>query len=214
MIQIRVVLLIVASVVAVALLEFAGVALASRLPRRQSWILGSSILVIYAGLLCWRPPELLVSNSIVMVVAVVAGCLLGGSLTSVPAIRYFSVAASIGDMVSFTLGPTRVLLDRFGGQSGSVVQYLTVGLFFRHRLIPMIGIGDLIFLGAYMVALRTLGHAGLVQVLVPLAGLLGALFVGLLVGGVFGIPFMAVAVVGYLTLDRRYRTTRTTGRAR
>ena len=88
-----------------------------------------------------------------------------------------------------------------------LVTYLTVSIPLAGRTVPVLGIGDLLFLAAYFAALRRSGYWALVAFAVPVAGLLVALGVGLAVGGVFGIPFMAAAVVAWV-----WRTGRRAGK--
>jgi hypothetical protein len=109
----------------------------------------------------------------------------------------------LADIVSFTVGPTRALLDRFGGSTGTLVPYLAVTIAWRGQQVPVAGIGDLILLGVFFLGLRQVGFRAWAGWAVPTLGLLVALAVGLVAGGVFGIPFMAAAVVAVLYARRR-----------
>lgn len=199
----EVLLLIFAVVLLAAAVEYVVVAYAQRLRRGVQWRILLPVLLLYGLLLYLRPSNLLLSNGIVLAVTTLGGTLIGAGLTTRSTVISFSIASSLADILSFTVGPTRILLDQFGGATSSLVTYLTITIPVREQVLPLIGIGDLMILSAYFAALRQLGCSALVSFGAPLSGVIAALSVGLVLGGVFGIPFMAVAVVGVLLLSRK-----------
>jgi len=196
-------LLIFSLVLLAAAVEYGVVAYTRRLRRNVLWLLLLLILVLYGLLLYFRPSNLLLSNAIVLAVTTIGGTLIGIGITTRGAVVSFSIAASLADIMSFTVGPTRILQDRFGGAINSLITYLTLTITVRGHVAPLIGIGDLMILSAYFVALRELGYSPWIAFGAPVIGVIVALLVGLVFGGAFGIPFMAVAVVVLLLLSHK-----------
>jgi hypothetical protein len=183
--------------------EFAAVSFLARSNKAQSQWAIAVALAVYVTLLITRPASLVASNLAVFAVSAVAAVFLGRGLRAERAIVAFSIAASIGDIVSFTLGPTRRLLRDAARGTGSLLSYLTLSIPLGKQVVPVIGIGDLLILGVLFVALGQIGTAAQIRFAVPTAGLLIALGVGLIAGGAFGIPFMASAVVVYFYARRK-----------
>ena len=103
--------------------------------------------------------------------------------------------------ISYLGGVTAALSHAF--QHGSnLLPYLCLSFPVHGRLRPVVGIGDLVVITAVYLALRRLGHNGLLAFTGPFAGLALALAIGLLIGGVFAIPFIAATTSAYLWFVR------------
>ena len=159
------------------------------------------IVVAYATALWYRPPSLIVSNTVVLGLAIAAATAIGRRFREAQSIIAFSIAASIADIISFTVGPTRSILENAERTSGSFISYLALSIPRLEGIVPVVGVGDLLVLGVYFVALKQVGATALWRLPIPTAGLLVALGVGLMTGGAFGIPFMALAAIAYLLLS-------------
>ncbi len=180
-----------------------SVALLARLSRRArlGFLLG--VLAVHGLLLATRPAQLVLSNAVVVASSAAVALALGAGLRDQRSLISFAITASVADIISFAIGPTRALLDRFGGSTGTLVTYLALTLPWQGRRLPVVGIGDLVLLGVFFLAVRQLGFGAAVSWAPPTVGLLVALAVGLLVGGVFGIPFMTAAVIALLIARQR-----------
>ena len=161
----------------------------------------------FAGLLIFRPPSLLLSNTAVLVISAVGARWLAGILRGEGAVFAFSMAASVADIVSFFAGPTRHLLDGAETGPGSVVSYLAFSIPVGGSVLPLLGAADLLFVGVYFLVLRALGATVPTAVALPTLGMLLAMAVGLWLGGVPGIPFLAGVSVAYLLFRTRVRRT-------
>lgn len=199
------ILIVVATLASATLAATAATQLdrAPRIPARSAAI---ALLAGYLALLLSRPDSVALSNVTVVAAGAAAGVLIAGLVASREALVALAIAASIADIVSFTTGPTRWLLDRDPTDAGAgLLEYLTVTLPWGDRLLPVVGIGDLMFTAAYYLILRTLRVAPGLALAAPLAGLLVALAVGLAFGGAWAIPFMSattVAAAHWLSLPR------------
>ncbi len=179
---------------------FAVTAQTSRL--RPAPLLAATALVLtgYAAVLVTRPDGWLRADVVVLVVAVALGSSLGLLIDSRVALASFCLAASVADVVSFYTGPTAELLERYRSGANDLLLYLCLSLPIQDTLRPIIGIGDLFILAAIYFVFHRLGHRGVAAFAAPVAGLLVALGVGVAVGGIFGVPFVAATTLAYLWL--------------
>jgi hypothetical protein len=130
--------------------------------------------------------------------------LIGRGIKTVPSIVSFSIAGSIADIVSFNWGPTHFFMKAAEQLNpASLLNLMAFSIVFKGSICPIVGLGDFIFIGIYFIALRQIGAGSWAQFIIPTAGLLGALVVGVLVGGIYAIPFMAAVVIGYLFFTHR-----------
>lgn len=189
----------------------AATAYTSRL--RPAPLLAATVLVAagYATLLAARPDGWLLANVTVFAVAVFLGSTLGWLVRSRVALVSFCLAAAVADVLSFYGGPTARLTEAFRSDSNDLLRYLCLSLPIQDSLRPIVGIGDLIILGTIYFAFHSLGHRGAAAFAAPASGLLLALVVGLAVGTVFAVPFIAATTLGYVWATGR-RTERSDDR--
>jgi hypothetical protein len=112
----------------------------------------------------------------------------------------FSIAASAADLYSYTRGATARISDNYQDGSSDLLTYLMISLPIEGRIQPLIGIGDLFIISTIYFALVRLAYKGPQLLLAPLSGLLIAIVIGLMVGGIFGIPFIAATTILYMFL--------------
>lgn len=165
--------------------------LAESTRRRLFW----TVLLAYALAVGVNLESLLLGNTLVLAAAVVGGAKIGSLFSSRSALIAGSVAASVADIVSFTIGPTRWLFEGIDLERWGRINYLMISMPWGHRLVPVMGVGDLLFVAVFYHAMRHLGVPRWLCLAAPLAGLTVALAVGLRLSGAFGIPFMTAAVL-------------------
>jgi hypothetical protein len=161
-------------------------------------------LAVYIGLFFLRPVSVILSDTFMLLSAAGFGVIVGRGIKTAPVIISFSIAASIVDILSFTAGPTRAIIkaaEQHG--QGSLLNIMAFSIVLNGQVRPIIGLGDFLILGTYFVTLCQLNVGFSMQFVVPTAGLLAALMVGVMVGGVYAIPFMAAMVIGYLLFTHR-----------
>jgi len=160
-------------------------------------------LSLYVLMCVMRPPLWWLSDMLVLSAAVLAASLLARSLSSLPALISFAIAAGIADFVSFTSGVTKKIIAAHAAGS-TLLQYLSISVPLPGvPLAPLAGIADLFILGVLCASMHALGWRR-ASLFVPAAGLLVAAFVGLAVGGICAVPFMSAAVIAYALLARRH----------
>lgn len=185
------------------LLLFAGSLAARRLPRRERLIAAVVAASGYLSLLATRPGVPALAGALVVAAAIALGVVLALMVRSAVALASFCLAASAADLISTTSGITRQLVDAAARGDGDLLLYLVVSAPAAGRWLPVIGIADLAVAATIIQVLRGLGSGRRAAVAVPGAGLLVALVLGLFLGGVPGVPWIALPTLAYLLLALR-----------
>ncbi len=182
---------------------------ASRLLAPLSKAIQNRIGIVSAGLcalaLAFRHTSLAASNCLVLSLALVAGMLMSRTIRSMGALKTFLIVASVADLVSTQLGPTKWFLEQaqnpqhLGQLHGvAILQYLALSIWLKGYLVPVIGFGDLLFFTVCAFATSRFGWPEVAVFAVPLAGILAALGLALVFNRPMpAIPFIAGAVIGY-----------------
>ena len=160
-------------------------------------------IALYAVVLVARPANLLITNVLVLLVALLVGSFLGKLFVNSSALVSFCITAAIVDIISSQVGITAKLSHAFQTGSSPLLQYLSLSFSIHKSLHPIVGISDLVVITAIYFALRRAGQVGWLAFAAPAAGLLLALAVGLLVGGIAALPFIATTTVAFVMITRR-----------
>ena len=159
-------------------------------------------LGLYSAVILALPTNSLITNASVLLVAVSVGSLLGVVFINPSALVPFCITAAMVDIISSQIGITAKLSHDFQTGSSPLLRYLSLSFSVQERLRPIVGLSDLIVMTAIYFALRRAGSVGLLAFAAPVAGLLLALAVGLLVGGIAALPFIAATTVAFVMLTR------------
>lgn len=195
-------LIIFVAILVACLLVFAGTLLATKLNRLPLFSATALVLVIYLAFYLLQVRNWVVLSGLVLVTAVLVGACIGRTVSSETALVALCTAAAVADLVSFSFGLTHVILSSYAGGRSRLLLYLTFSVPIRSHVVPLVGIGDFIILGAIFPGLRKLGYTLSEAFLAPVTGLMIAVMVGLLVNGIFALPFIAGAVIGYILIKR------------
>lgn len=183
------------AVVVSCLLEHWAARFLSSLSRsRQNLVLAFSFLGALA--LATFQTNVATTNCLVLVTALAAGILLSRTVGSVGALVTLLVVAGVVDFVSAQAGPSRWIVAQARQARGvPLLQFLAVSIPLKGKIVPVIGVGDLMFFTVCVAALTRAGWTGAQALAAPLAGLLTALAVGLWAGFTPALPFVAAAVM-------------------
>jgi len=184
------------------LIVFIGIRLISKL--KKGILLGVTlpVILVYVGLLIIQPDNLLISNALVLITSIMVGSLLGMLISNEASVIVFSVTAAIVDLVSFSGGITAKIISNYQSGGSLLLHYLSISIPVGSKIIPIVGIGDFIIVGAIFYSLKRLNYTNTECFLVPTIGLLIALVVGLIVGGIYAVPFIATAVIVFFIYRR------------
>jgi hypothetical protein len=170
-------------------------------PRASLWIT-LSVLASYAALLAWRPPGFLLADILVLAAGAFGGFLMARALRTPPGLVAFAITAAIADAISFNRGITRVLIERSHTGKSSLLFDLCISVPVpRLGVTPIMGVGDLFVMAAFMAALQYLGYRR-ADFFVPAGALVAAVVVGLAVGGVPAVPMLSGAVIVFMAVAR------------
>lgn len=190
-------------VVISCLLEYWAARFLSSLPgSKQKRVVGCSLALCALPLALFRT-SIVTSDCFVLLTALVAGILLSRTVGSVGALVTMLLVAAVVDFISTQVGPSRWLVEQARQSRGvTVLRYLAVSIQLRGKIIPIIGVGDLMFFTVCVTTLRRMGWTGTKAFAAPVAGLLSALGVGLWAGFTPALPFVAAAVLLSAGLSR------------
>ena len=201
-------IIFVATLIA-CVLVFVGTALTLKLGWRA--LVSGTILValIFAAICVTRPGSWVVSTGVVLVTAIFAGTAIGKTIKSEPALIAMCMAAAVADVVSFSVGLTHKMLTSYMSGGSQLLVYFCFSVPIGSVIAPLVGIGDLLILGALFCGLRNLGYSATETFVVPVTGLFAAVVIGLLVNSIFALPFVAGSVIIYILVKRKmYSTSR------
>ena len=175
----------------------------SRLDFRAQMVVAGMWFAIHVAAFQSGIDGLWVSNALVVGSAASVAALVARTVRTPGPLVALAVTASIVDIVSFTSGPTRFLLDSGSDSISEALRYLAIAMFVDGDLVAVVGVGDLLIFGVLFLGLRQQGHSRRTAWAVLTAGLLVALLFGLFWGGAFGIPFMAIGAIALTYRSRR-----------
>lgn len=162
-------------------------------PRAQRVALAFAALA-HAALLVARPAGAVVTNTMVLVSAALAGVAVAAAARTPRRLAVFGVAASALAVAAYLAGAGRGLL----GGAGELARYFFVSVPVGAGYRPVAGWADLAVLAAFYVALRRAGAGVGLAALPPTAGLVLAHGVGLAHGPALAIPLMTGATLAAL----------------
>jgi hypothetical protein len=168
--------------------------LVPRMAHPWTTALATGLLLTYATALVLRPAAWPVMDLAVLTGAVGGVLLLERGLRTPAAVAAFLGVAGLVDILSVSGGVSRMLIERYREGTSDLLLYLTLVVPIRGRVIPIVGIGDLLVGGAAAAALFRLGLRPVAVAGTFAVGLLTALAYGLWRGGAPAVPFIAAAV--------------------
>jgi hypothetical protein len=184
------------------ILVFAGVEGARRLSRKIYAVAAVIVVSAYGICLVTQPSSWLLADALVLLAAVVLGGVLSRAANSEAALVAFLMAAII-DAFSATGGLTSKIVDSYAAGQSRLLQYLSISVPITGRIVPIVGVGDLLFASAIMHTLSRFRHPRIAVLLVPLGGLMLALILAFTTRFIAGLPSVAAVTTAYLLLHKR-----------
>ena len=182
-----------------AIAVFTGVYSVRKAPLKPSLAFAAGLFLAFMVSLALPPAPAFLSNALVLAGAVGLGVFISFFLTSNGALAAFCVAVAVVDFFSFGGGLTSKLIAAAKSGNVDLLKHLVIYLPQPGgKLVALVGVGDLVILGALYASLMENHHPPGAALFVPTAGLVFAILTGLVIGGVYGIPFIAAAILLYL----------------
>jgi hypothetical protein len=186
-----------------AALIFLGIRLSERIP--SQWRIAAALLLAALFLLLFllRIYHWTAADILILLLSIAAGKVIGGIVKSRQALAVFCITLAVMDLLSFYFGPAASLISNYRNGNRLALQFLSLSVPLGGEVQPIMGIGDTMTLASVYAALIGLRVPAGRSFLIPLAGLSAALAVGLAVGGICALPFLAAAVILYLAVPAR-----------
>ena len=178
-----------------------GRALVLSSPGKGTWVSGA-ILPPYALLLIWQPDGIWLSNASAVIVGGCLGFLLSRLLTSSAAVIAFLLTATVVDLLSFSGGFTDEILQAYRSGESELLRFLAVFVNSEGGTRAVIGVGDLVILTASYLGFQRATASEVEPAFWLLGGLSAGLALGLLVGGLPGVPFVAAGALFFVARRR------------
>jgi hypothetical protein len=190
-------------IVTTGALLFAGTQVLRWLQSRDRVLIAALGIVACVLIMRWEPTWWLVSDLAVVLAALAVGIAIGSALRSGPALIAFCVVAGIVDVLSFSGGLTRRIVELYGAGESPMLVYLSITVRLGGSVRPIIGIGDLVVTTGLFTGFGQMGYRGWLPFTVPVLGTLLALGVGFVLGGAPALPFIGATTVVYVLLRSR-----------
>jgi hypothetical protein len=163
----------------------------------QRLLLSAICLILYGIGLLFAPSRWLLFDFAVLLgalgVVLLLERLIGGDAR---AVLVFVMVAAVVDIVSFSSGLTRTIIDQYRAGDSDLLLYLSLVAPYRGRVIQIVGIADLVIGGTVATVLFRYQYRFFPVWAAIGAGLVSALGVGLWrSGGVPAVPFIAGATM-------------------
>lgn len=136
-----------------------GAAQISRLDIKAQLVLAGVWLAIHLAAFLSKVGGPWLNDALVLGSAASIGALLVRTVRTPGSLMALAVTASVVDIVSFTGGPTRFLLDSGSNSISEALRYLAVSVSVDGDLVAVVGIGDLLIFGVFFLGLRSQGHS-------------------------------------------------------
>jgi hypothetical protein len=200
--------LMTTAILAVAMLASAGVGMAVArvlvaLDRRLSIPAVLLVAAAYTLALLWQPASSWASNALVLLGGGCAGFALGLLLGSPASVLAFLTTAAVVDLVSFSDGLTRQIVEAYRSGGSTALRFLATFVTVDGREHAVVGLGDIAILAAAYVGFSRAAGSDREPATWLLAGLLAAFIAGVWLNGAPGIPFIAAAGWGYAVVHAR-----------
>ncbi len=152
-------------------------------------------LLIYVAIVSSGYYHFLVVDLLILLVAVVFGNLIASFVNGKSALIVFCVTAGLVDIYSYFNGLTHAIVSNFGEGKDPLLLYLGVAFPLESQPVFVAGIADWLIIAGIFYGLTGLGYSRSFSFLVPWSGLLLAVIIGLLAGGIFAIPFISFITI-------------------
>ncbi len=191
-------------IIAVCVLLFFGGKLTDKLSRTARLIALAAGIVAYVVLILTRMAVWELSDALILVIAILAGAYIGDSMRLRPALITFCIVVAVVDFVSSLGGLTAKIIGDYQHGQNLMLLYLSVSVpLVSRQVAPIVGIGDVITLASIYTSMRRIGYSDWIVFLTPTLGLVLAVVVGLLVGGIYALPFVSAATILLLLVKKK-----------
>jgi hypothetical protein len=194
------ILLIYGVVVISAFIVQIGVRVLKKIQQKKIFIALALAVLIYCIMISFQVSKWFISDSLLIIISILAGFAIGNSISTISSLIVFCIIAGIVDFVSFTGGLSAKIIEDYSKGQNLILQYLCISIPIDGKIVPLLGIGDLFVLGIILRSLNKIGFESWFVSLIPIAGLLIALFLGLMFHGIYALPIIGGMTILFLLI--------------
>jgi hypothetical protein len=177
-----------------------GVQLLKKIPLNRIYLALAVTVLIYTLMILFKASNWFISNLLVISISILAGFSIGSSISTKSSLIVFCITAGIVDFISFKGGLSAKIIEDYASGHNLLLQYLCIVIPYNGKIVPLLGIGDLFVLGIIFRSLIRIGYKSWFISLIPIAGLLIALFLGLMFQGIYALPFIGGMTILFLLI--------------
>jgi hypothetical protein len=192
------ILLIYGVVTISAFMVQTGVRALKNIELKKIYIALAAAILIYCLMILLQGSDWFISDCLIIIISILAGFVIGNSISTISSLIVFCITAGLVDFVSFTAGLSAKIIEDYSKGHNLILQYLCISMPIDGKIVPLLGIGDLFVLGIILQSLNKIGLESWFVSLIPIAGLLIALFLGLMVHGIYALPIMGGVTILFL----------------
>jgi hypothetical protein len=194
-------ILLIFGVVAIsAFIVQAGVRALKKIQKKKVYIALAVAVLMYCTMITFQVSNWFISDSLIIIISILAGFTIGNSISAISSLIVFCLTAGIVDFVSYTGGLSARIIEGYSKGHNLILQNLCISIPLDGKIVPLLGFGDLFVLGIIFQSLNKIGFESWVVSLVPIAGLLIALWLGLLLHGIYALPIVGGATILFLLI--------------
>jgi hypothetical protein len=194
------ILLIYGVVAITAFMVQFGVRALKKIPLKKIYIALAAAVLIYCLMISFQVSNWVIGNCLIIAISILAGFAIGNSISTVSSLIVFCITAGIVDFVSFTGGLSARIIEEYSKGHNLILQNLCISIPFHGKIVPLLGIGDLFVLGIILRSLNKIGFESWFVPLIPIAGLLIALLIGLMFHGIYALPIIGGVTIIFLLI--------------
>jgi hypothetical protein len=177
-----------------------GVQLLKKIPLNRIYLALAVTVLIYTLMILFKASNWFISNLLVISISILAGFSIGSSISTKSSLIVFCITAGIVDFISFKGGLSAKIIEDYASGHNLLLQYLCIVIPYNGKIVPLLGVGDLFVLGIIFRSLIRIGYKSWFISLIPIAGLLIALFLGLMFQGIYALPFIGGMTILFLLI--------------
>jgi hypothetical protein len=192
--------LIYGAIIASSFLVLIGVRLLKKIPLKKIYLALLLVILVYTIIILLQVSNYFISNLLVISISILAGYFIGNSISTKSSLIVFCLTSAIVDLISFKGGLSAKIMEDYASGHNILLQYLSISLPINSKLVPLVGLGDLFVMGIIFQSLFKIGYNNWFVSIIPIAGLVIALFIGLLVHGIYALPFIGGSTILFLII--------------
>lgn len=160
-------------------------------------LIGITLSIIFYNIEIYN---FIIIDMIIIITAIVGGILVSKYIGDKNTFIIFLIVAATVDYFSFSGGLTNKIISSYNEGQSNLLNYIAVSIPQNNGFTPVVGIADIYIISIILTYLIKQNYGKLFQYFVPLVGLYTALTFGILLGGIYAIPFFSIVTIFFVII--------------